>query len=80
MSTQVNTIEEASLIAGYEVAEPYFIPNNFYRNKSIILSQRGAGLPGFIEADFPVEVQQMWFWEEDDSVYFLILQTCKDHL
>ena len=73
----VGTLEEASLIAGYEVAVPAYIPEGFRRSKNIMLSRRGVGLPENIAANFPIEVQQVWFWAEDDSIWFMILQSPK---
>ena len=75
----VDTIEEASQITGYPVATPAFIPDGFQRGSRIMVSQLGAGLPEDIERpEFPKNVEQMWTWEEDDSVWFVLIQSPKE--
>ena len=74
----IETIEEAAQIASYKIAVPAFIPEGFQRNKYIMLNKRGAGLPEDMAVDFPIEVQQMWLWQEDTEVWFILLQSPKE--
>ena len=71
----IESIEEAAQIASYKIAVPAFIPEGFQRNKYIMLNKRGAGLPEDMAVDFPIEVQQMWFWQEDKAVWFTLVQS-----
>lgn len=73
----IATLEEASQIAGYEVSTPAFIPEDFRRNRNIMISQHGVGLPEDMATNFPKEVQQMWMWKEDSSVWFILTQSPK---
>ncbi len=72
----VESIEEASEIAGYQIAFPSFIPEGFQRGKSIMIGQ--LGVPGLTDpAIFSRNVDIVWYWIEDDSVIFVLTQSDK---
>ncbi len=72
----VESIEEASEIAGYKVAFPAFIPEGFKRGKNIMIAQ--MGVPGLTDpANFSRNVDIIWTWIEDDSVMFVLTQSAK---
>ncbi|MFC1928328.1 hypothetical protein ACFLXK_01830 [Chloroflexota bacterium] len=71
-----DTVEEASKIAGYPVTAPAFLPEGFHRSGKIMVSQ--LGVPGFSDAaEFPKHVEQIWTWEEDREVWFMLTQSPK---
>ena len=72
----VNTLEEASRIAGFPVATPAYIPEGFHRGSNIMVTQLGGGLPEEIRPKFTsMTVEQFYYYQGDDSVMFILRQT-----
>ena len=69
----IETLEEASQIAGFTVAIPAYIPEGFYRGSNIMVSQLGGGLPENIKPKFTAFIVEMfYYYQEDDSVMFTL--------
>ncbi len=72
----VDTLEEASQIAGFTVAIPEYLPEGFYRGSNIMVSQLGGGLPEGMKPKFTAFIVEMfYYYQEDDSVMFTLTQT-----
>lgn len=72
----VDTLEEASQIAGFTVATPAYLPEGFSLGSNIMVTQLGGGLPEEIRPKFTaVIVEQFYYYREDDSVMFMLQQT-----
>ncbi len=72
----VSTLEEAAEIAGFSVATPAYVPEGFYRGSNIMVTQLGGGLPEDMKPKFTaINVEMSYYWQEDDSVMFMLTQT-----
>jgi len=72
----VNTLDEASRIAGFPVATPAYIPEGFHRGSNIMVTQLGGGLPEDMKPKFSaINVEISYYCQEDDSVGFMLTQT-----
>jgi hypothetical protein len=70
------TIEEASRIAGFQVASPSYIPEGFARFQNINVTRLGGGLPEGMKPKFSaINVEQMWRWDADRSTTFMLTQS-----
>ena len=65
----VSTVEEASRIAGYPVATPTFLPEDFHRSDIAVLQ------PLF--GNWPRHVEQHWAWQQDSSIRLVLIQDPK---
>jgi hypothetical protein len=71
----VDTVTDASRIAGFPVAEPDYIPEGF-SGGSFSVSQLGAGLPEDMKPKFvQINVQRIWSWEGNHKVMFVLIQS-----
>jgi len=71
----VDTVADASRIAGFPVATPAYIPEGF-SGGSFSVSQLGAGLPEEMKPKFAqVNVQRIWSLEGNHKVMFFLIQT-----
>ena len=74
--SSVFTLEAAEAVVGFPVAVPQYIPDGFYRQEMIMLSQLGAGLPEEMKHGKPVNIVDIfYFLEEDEQVMFSIHQS-----
>lgn len=72
----VDNIEAAAAVFGFPVAIPQYLPEGFYRQENIMLSQLGGGLPAEMRHDdMPKMVDTFYFWEEDEKVMLFIEQS-----
>ena len=72
----VTTLAIAEAVAGFKVAVPSFIPDDFHRQENINISQLGGGLPEELRTpDGPITVETFYFLEEDDDVLLYFRQT-----
>lgn len=72
----VETLDEASQIAGYKLAFPALVPEGFERAENIFISQ--LGIPGVTDnPDPPRNAEITWTWEEDESVKFSLTQSSR---
>jgi hypothetical protein len=75
-SYTAETIEEASRFVGYEVIEPAFIPDSFRKSSFIMINRLGGGLPEELRPkSSPINVEQIWYWEEDRTVIITLVQS-----
>ncbi len=74
--SSVFTLEAAEAVVGFPVAVPQYIPEGFYRQERIMLSQLGSGLPEEMRHGDPVNIVDMfYFLKEDEQVMFSIHQS-----
>jgi hypothetical protein len=72
----VFSLKAAEAVVGFPVGVPQYIPDGFYRQERINLSQLGGGLPAEMKHDdMPRMVDTFYFWEEDEKVMFFIEQS-----
>jgi hypothetical protein len=75
-SANVDTLEAASVLAGYKVLTPAYIPNGFYRQKNIIVTNLGGGLPEGMKPKFSmIIVETIYFLKGNDTVMFDVRQS-----
>lgn len=71
----IDSVEVASKIAGFEVAVPAYLPEGFQPGKFSI-SISGAGLPESIRPKFNnTKVQRAYAWQEDGDIGILLIQS-----
>ena len=57
----VTTLDNAEALAGFKIVVPSFIPDGFYRQERINISQLGGGLPeDFRPPDGPITVERFY--------------------
>ena len=72
----VDTLDKASYLAGFPVATPVYVPEDFYRRSNIMVTQLGGGLPEDMKPKFTaINVEISYYCQEDDSVGFMLTQT-----
>ena len=78
----VDSAEEASMLAGFPVVIPTYIPEGFQRNGKIMVINHNVGKPeGLAKFDW-IEVQQIYSWQgEKDVDMFVVIQVShKGHI
>jgi len=71
----VETIADASRIAGFAVVEPAYIPEGF-SGGSFSVYQHGALLPEEMKPKFPdIEVQSFYSWQGEERIIFVLVQS-----
>jgi hypothetical protein len=74
--TSVLTLKAAEAVVGFPVGVPQYIPDDFYRQDNIMISQLGGGLPPEMKHDdMPRMVDTQYYWGEDEKVGFFIEQS-----
>lgn len=71
----VDSIEVASKIAGFQVATPAYVPDGFRPGKySIMIS--GAGMPPGMSPKFNnTKIMQTFVWQEDENISIVLTQS-----
>ena len=71
----VDTVADASRIAGFPVVEPAYIPEGF-SGGSFSVYQHGANLPEDTSPKFIwINVERIWSWEGNHEVMFVLMQS-----
>jgi hypothetical protein len=71
----VDTVANASRIAGFPVAEPAYIPEGF-SGGSFSVYQHGANLPENMKPKFIwIEAQSFYAWQGEERIMFILAQS-----
>jgi hypothetical protein len=74
--SSVFTLAAAEAVVGFHIGVPQYVPEGFYRQERITISQLGGGLPAEMQhGNRPIMVDTFYFSEEDEKVMFYIEQS-----